>query len=294
MHDTQSRVEEVLILGCWWCPSIFFIGHCYSVFALYGRREDIKLKKRKIFLNLKVPFFIRVFEQNEFYQTFVEFFFSVDLLLWMERAIKSFINLSRCEKETRPTWIYPLLLKLSLLSLNLKKKFKGIKSIKPGTNPPIFFTRKNFAVNLFVRNWFLLLSKYAITTTFVMHTTVIACDIYLVAIFNEIISISCFYNLIFFSSFISLQLCDHAQQWANHLASTNEFYYRSQKNLGQNLFCCPISALVTDLTGKDIFYINHITHGTFDILRARESFWGDYWWEYFNHEISRLYVTGQN
>ncbi|KAG4079285.1 hypothetical protein HA402_007977 [Bradysia odoriphaga] len=51
---------------------------------------------------------------------------------------------------------------------------------------------------------------------------------------------------------ISPGLCDHAQQWANHLASTNEFYYRSQKNLGQNLFCCPISALVTDLTGQEV------------------------------------------
>lgn len=48
------------------------------------------------------------------------------------------------------------------------------------------------------------------------------------------------------------QLCEHAQQWANHLAQTNEFYYRPQKNLGQNLFCCPISALVTDLTGQEV------------------------------------------
>lgn len=29
----------------------------------------------------------------------------------------------------------------------------------------------------------------------------------------------------------------------------NEFYYRPAKTLGQNLFCCPCSALVTDLTG---------------------------------------------
>lgn len=47
-------------------------------------------------------------------------------------------------------------------------------------------------------------------------------------------------------------MCEHAQQWANHLGSTNEFYYRSDKNLGQNLFCCPVSALVTDLTGEQI------------------------------------------
>lgn len=49
---------------------------------------------------------------------------------------------------------------------------------------------------------------------------------------------------------VLLQLCEHAQKWANHLAVVNEFYYRSAKNLGQNLFCCPCSALVTDLTGK--------------------------------------------
>lgn len=49
-----------------------------------------------------------------------------------------------------------------------------------------------------------------------------------------------------------MQLCDYAQQWANHLASTNEFYYKADKNLGQNLFCCPVSALVTDLTGQEV------------------------------------------
>ncbi|XP_055704624.1 uncharacterized protein LOC129802664 [Phlebotomus papatasi] len=51
---------------------------------------------------------------------------------------------------------------------------------------------------------------------------------------------------------VSTELCEWAQNWANHLASTNEFYYRSDKNLGQNLFCCPISALVTDLTGQEV------------------------------------------
>uniref|UniRef100_A0A1B0CP20 SCP domain-containing protein n=2 Tax=Lutzomyia longipalpis TaxID=7200 RepID=A0A1B0CP20_LUTLO len=51
---------------------------------------------------------------------------------------------------------------------------------------------------------------------------------------------------------VSTELCEWAQNWANHLASTNEFYYRSDKNLGQNLFCCPVSALVTDLTGQEV------------------------------------------
>ncbi|XP_031630473.1 protein PRY1-like isoform X2 [Contarinia nasturtii] len=51
---------------------------------------------------------------------------------------------------------------------------------------------------------------------------------------------------------VSPELCDAAQKWANHLAATNEFYYRSAKTLGQNLFCCPCSALVTDLTGQEV------------------------------------------
>lgn len=55
---------------------------------------------------------------------------------------------------------------------------------------------------------------------------------------------------IFFCLFSS-QLCDAAQKWANHLAAMNEFYYRPAKTLGQNLFCCPCSALVTDLTGRN-------------------------------------------
>lgn len=53
---------------------------------------------------------------------------------------------------------------------------------------------------------------------------------------------------IFFN--VRIQLCEYAQSWANHLAQSNEFYYRSDKTIGQNLFCCPVSALVTDLTGK--------------------------------------------
>ncbi|XP_055319376.1 uncharacterized protein LOC129577031 isoform X2 [Sitodiplosis mosellana] len=51
---------------------------------------------------------------------------------------------------------------------------------------------------------------------------------------------------------VSPELCDAAQKWANHLAAMNEFYYRPAKTLGQNLFCCPCSALVTDLTGQEV------------------------------------------
>lgn len=52
---------------------------------------------------------------------------------------------------------------------------------------------------------------------------------------------------------VSHELCEKAQRWADKLASTNEFYYRTnEKTLGQNLFCCPGNNLLTDLTGQEI------------------------------------------
>lgn len=53
----------------------------------------------------------------------------------------------------------------------------------------------------------------------------------------------------------------------------NEFYYRPAKTLGQNLFCCPCSALVTDLTGirlkfyKTFTFHNWINKTHIHILR---------------------------
>lgn len=52
---------------------------------------------------------------------------------------------------------------------------------------------------------------------------------------------------------VSHELCERAQRWADKLASTNEFYYRTnEKTVGQNLFCCPANNLLTDLTGQEI------------------------------------------
>lgn len=46
-----------------------------------------------------------------------------------------------------------------------------------------------------------------------------------------------------------LQLCDYAQAWANHLAHTNKFYYRNDRDVGQNLYQRPVSALQPEITG---------------------------------------------
>lgn len=49
-----------------------------------------------------------------------------------------------------------------------------------------------------------------------------------------------------------LQLCAYAQTWANHLAHTNTFYYRNDREVGQNLYCRPGGAVPTDVTGQDV------------------------------------------
>ncbi|XP_065170389.1 venom allergen 3-like [Atheta coriaria] len=51
---------------------------------------------------------------------------------------------------------------------------------------------------------------------------------------------------------MSPELCHLAQTWANHLAHTNRFYYRNDKDIGQNLFCRPDSGLQSDLTGQEV------------------------------------------
>lgn len=51
---------------------------------------------------------------------------------------------------------------------------------------------------------------------------------------------------------MSPQLCEYAQTWANHLAHTNTFYYRNDREVGQNLYCRPGSAIPTDVTGQDV------------------------------------------
>ncbi|XP_076673952.1 uncharacterized protein LOC143372035 isoform X1 [Andrena cerasifolii] len=51
---------------------------------------------------------------------------------------------------------------------------------------------------------------------------------------------------------MSPQLCEYAQTWANHLAHTNTFYYRNDREVGQNLYCRPGGAVPTDVTGQDV------------------------------------------
>ncbi|XP_037964212.2 probable pathogenesis-related protein CaO19.6200 [Plutella xylostella] len=48
------------------------------------------------------------------------------------------------------------------------------------------------------------------------------------------------------------ELCDYAQAWANHLAHTNKFSYRNDRDVGQNLYQRPVSALQPDATGQEV------------------------------------------
>ncbi|XP_011145536.1 probable pathogenesis-related protein CaO19.6200 [Harpegnathos saltator] len=51
---------------------------------------------------------------------------------------------------------------------------------------------------------------------------------------------------------MSPQLCEYAQTWANHLAHTNTFYYRNDRNVGHNLYCRPGGAVPGDVTGQEV------------------------------------------
>lgn len=51
---------------------------------------------------------------------------------------------------------------------------------------------------------------------------------------------------------MSPQLCEYAQTWANHLAHTNTFYYRNDREVGQNLYCRPGGGVPGDVTGQDV------------------------------------------
>ncbi|GBP08287.1 Golgi-associated plant pathogenesis-related protein 1 [Eumeta japonica] len=53
-------------------------------------------------------------------------------------------------------------------------------------------------------------------------------------------------------TYFLFQLCDYAQAWANHLAHTNKFYYRNDRDVGQNLYQRPVSALQPDVTGQEV------------------------------------------
>ncbi|KAJ9582036.1 hypothetical protein L9F63_003619, partial [Diploptera punctata] len=48
------------------------------------------------------------------------------------------------------------------------------------------------------------------------------------------------------------ELCSLAQSWANHLAHINTFYYRNDRDVGQNLFCRPTNSIQNDVTGQEV------------------------------------------
>ncbi|XP_049886178.1 ectin-like [Pectinophora gossypiella] len=52
--------------------------------------------------------------------------------------------------------------------------------------------------------------------------------------------------------YMAPELCDYAQAWANHLAHTNKFHYRNDRDVGQNLYLRPVSALQPDITGQEV------------------------------------------
>ncbi|XP_041974430.1 protein PRY1-like [Aricia agestis] len=52
--------------------------------------------------------------------------------------------------------------------------------------------------------------------------------------------------------YMAPELCDYAQAWANHLAHTNRFRYRNDRDVGQNLYQRPVSAIQPDVTGQEV------------------------------------------
>ncbi|KAJ0180914.1 hypothetical protein K1T71_002999 [Dendrolimus kikuchii] len=52
--------------------------------------------------------------------------------------------------------------------------------------------------------------------------------------------------------YMAPELCDYAQAWANHLAHTNRFHYRNDRDVGHNLYQRPVSALQPDVTGQEV------------------------------------------
>ncbi|OWR50130.1 uncharacterized protein LOC116766699 [Danaus plexippus] len=52
--------------------------------------------------------------------------------------------------------------------------------------------------------------------------------------------------------YMAPELCDYAQAWANHLAHTNKFHYRNDRDVGQNLYQRPVSDIQPDVTGQEV------------------------------------------
>ncbi|XP_008551327.1 uncharacterized protein LOC103573858 [Microplitis demolitor] len=70
------------------------------------------------------------------------------------------------------------------------------------------------------------------------------------------------------------KLCEYAQTWANHLAHTNTFYYRNDREVGQNLYCRPGGPVSGDVGGQDVssYWYSGVKHYNFfkesDILHT--------------------------
>ncbi|XP_076352263.1 Golgi-associated plant pathogenesis-related protein 1-like isoform X1 [Tachypleus tridentatus] len=51
---------------------------------------------------------------------------------------------------------------------------------------------------------------------------------------------------------LSYQMCSRAQFWANHLAHANTFYYRNNRDIGENLLCRCSIVPEFDVTGEQV------------------------------------------
>ncbi|KYN11680.1 PREDICTED: uncharacterized protein LOC108768017 [Trachymyrmex cornetzi] len=66
---------------------------------------------------------------------------------------------------------------------------------------------------------------------------------------------------------MSPQLCEYAQSWANHLAHTNTFYYKNDRNVGHNLYCRPGGAVPGDITGQEVAFYWYSAVKQYDFLK---------------------------
>ncbi|XP_013791436.2 Golgi-associated plant pathogenesis-related protein 1-like, partial [Limulus polyphemus] len=51
--------------------------------------------------------------------------------------------------------------------------------------------------------------------------------------------------------FLWFQLCSYAQEWANHLAKTDNFQHRSDRKYGENIYMSWTSDPKTQISGRD-------------------------------------------
>ncbi|CAH0559369.1 unnamed protein product [Brassicogethes aeneus] len=70
---------------------------------------------------------------------------------------------------------------------------------------------------------------------------------------------------------MSSELCYLAQTWANHLAHSNRFYYRNDKDIGQNLFCRPANSIELEVTGQEVSTYWYSAVRQYDFRREPEN-----------------------